>query len=319
MMPEERIDSWRQRVPSRLERRDPFEGDGFEERPSTRLTFREASPPAPRPSTRLSFLRSATPLFGRSSTPSTRPASSMMERRVEGKRRSLLSLLSRKRKIKEPEEIPLEPVRLNFLFVGSKAAGQTSLLFRSRYGYFPDSNGFSRPLYETYVNDRVYDNQPDTSGVPDLNTVEKLTYIEWDAVFLCFDISDKISMYTIIQWWHHASNLGFTKSGTFEPLLYLVGLKKDLRDQCFLEDHQTGSAHSPSDFLAYPTCCVCSSEASWQAKRIGAHKYIECSAATGEGMKEVIDDPGREAMRRAVGGKWPDEEVVAFKKRRRFF
>lgn len=35
--PSERIDSWRQRVPSRLERRDPFEGDGFEERPSTRL------------------------------------------------------------------------------------------------------------------------------------------------------------------------------------------------------------------------------------------------------------------------------------------
>lgn len=37
MMPEERIESWRQRVPSRLERRDPFEGDGFDERPATRL------------------------------------------------------------------------------------------------------------------------------------------------------------------------------------------------------------------------------------------------------------------------------------------
>ncbi|KAF4970686.1 hypothetical protein FSARC_2317 [Fusarium sarcochroum] len=293
MMPEERIDSWRQRVPSRLERQDPFEGDGFDERPSTSLTFRDASPPPPRPSTRLSFLRSATPLFGRSSTPSSRPASSMMERRAEGKRRSLLSLLSRKRKRKEPEvEIPREPVRLNFLFVGSKAAGQTSLLF---------------PMASLAL------------CVPDLNTVEKLTYIEWDAVFLCFDISDKISMYTIIQWWHHASNLGFAKSGNFEPLLYLVGLKKDLRDQCFLEDHQTGSAHAPSGLFVYPTCCICSSEASWQAKRIGAHKYIECSAATGEGMKEVIDDSGREAMRRAVGGEWPDEEVVATKKRRRFF
>jgi Ras family protein A len=52
----------------------------------------------------------------------------MMQRRAEGKRRSLLSLLSRKRKRKEPEEIPRDPVRLNFLFVGSKAAGQTSLL-----------------------------------------------------------------------------------------------------------------------------------------------------------------------------------------------
>ncbi|KAF5612232.1 GTPase Rho [Fusarium tjaetaba] len=314
MMPQERIDSWRQRVPSRMDRDDPFEGDHFDERPPTRLvhlplaillsailtlsqTFRDVSPPEARPSTRLGFFRAATPMFGRSSTPSSpRPASSMMQRRAEGKRRSLLSLLTRKRKRKEPEEIPRDPVRLNFLFVGSKAAGQTSLLFRSRYGYFPD----------------------DTSGVPDLNVVERLTYIEWDAVFLCFDISDKISMYTIIQWWHHASSQGFTKSASFAPLLYLVGLKKDLRDQCFLEDHQTGSAFSSSGLLAYPTCCICSSEATWQATRIGAHKYIECSAATGEGMKEVIDDSGREAMRRLVGGQVPEDEVIP-KKKRRFF
>ncbi|KAF5973083.1 GTPase Rho [Fusarium coicis] len=298
MMPQERIDSWRQRVPSRMDRDDPFKGDNFDERPSTRLTFRDVSSPEARPSTRLGFFRAATPIFGRSSTPSTRPASSMMQRRAEGKRKSLLSLLTRKRNRKEPEEIPRDPVRLNFLFVGSKAAGQTSLLFRSRYGYFPDSTAFSRPLYETYVNERIYHNQP-------------------DAVFLCFDISDKISMYTIIQWWHHASSQGFTRSASFAPLLYLVGLKKDLRDQCFLEDHQTGSAFSSSGLLAYPTCCICSSEATWQATRIGAHKYIECSAATGEAMKEVIDDSGREAMRRLVG-QVPEDEVVR-KKKRRFF
>ncbi|KAI1042445.1 hypothetical protein LB505_004391 [Fusarium chuoi] len=58
--------------------------------------------------------------------------------------------------------------------------------------------------------------------------------------------------------------------------------------------------------------------ANWQATRIGAHKYIECSAATGEGMKEVIDDSGREAMRRLVGGQVPEEEVIP-KKKRRFF
>lgn len=94
-----------------------------------RQTFRDVSPPEARPSTRLGFFRAATPMFGRSSTPSsTRPASSMMQRGAEGKRRSLLSLLTRKRKRKEPGEIPRDPVRLNFLFVGSKAAGQTSLL-----------------------------------------------------------------------------------------------------------------------------------------------------------------------------------------------
>ncbi|KAL4727203.1 hypothetical protein ACLX1H_006104 [Fusarium chlamydosporum] len=280
MLSEERIDSWRQRVPSRLDRDDPFQGDGFGERPSTRHTFREASPPRHRPSTRLSFLRAATPLFGRSSTPVSRPASGMTERRAESNRRSLLTLLSRKRKRKDQEaEVPREPVRLNFLFVGSKAAGQTSLLFRSRYGYFPQSDVFARPLYETYVNDRVYHNQP----------------------------------------WHHASNNGFAKSADFEPLLYLVGLKKDLRDQCFLEDHRTDSTHSSSELMAYPTCCVCPSEASWQAMRIGAQRYVECSAATGEGLKDVIDKSGRDAMRKILGEEWLEDEVVASKKKRRFF
>ncbi|RGP69032.1 GTP-binding rho1 [Fusarium sporotrichioides] len=301
MLSEERIDSWRQRVPSRLDRDDPFKGDGFGERPSTRLTFREASPPQRRPSTQLSFLRAATPLFGRSSTPSSRPASGMTERRAGSNRRNLLTLLSRKRKRKDEEaEIPREPVRLNFLFVGTGLVMATSLM---------QSDAFARPLYETY----------DTSGVPDLNTVEKLTYIEWDAIFLCFDISDKMSMYTIIQWWHHASNHGFAKTATFEPLLYLVGLKKDIRDQCFLEDHRTGSAaDSSADLMAYPTYCVCPSEASWQAMRIGARKYIECSAATGEGMKDVIDGTGRDAMRKIIGEEWLEDEVVAPKKKRRF-
>lgn len=53
----------------------------------------------------------------------------MTERRAESNRTRVLTLLSRKRKRKEDEvEIPREPVRLNFLFVGSKGSGQTSLL-----------------------------------------------------------------------------------------------------------------------------------------------------------------------------------------------
>ncbi|UZP34241.1 hypothetical protein NXS19_002057 [Fusarium pseudograminearum] len=299
MLSEERIDSWRQRVPSRLDRDDPFKGDGFDERPSTRLTFREASPPPRRPHTRLGFLRAATPLFGRSSTPSSRPASGMTGRRAESNRTRLLTLLSRKRKRKEDEvEIPLKGLGRHLCYSGLVMA--TSLM---------QSDAFARPLYETY----------DTSGVPDLNTVEKLTYIEWDAIFLCFDISDKMSMYTIVQWWNNASNHGFAKSATFEPLLYLVGLKKDIRDECFLEDHRTDSAANlSSDLIVYPTCCVSPSEASWQAMRIGAQKYIECSAATGEGMKDVIDGTGRDAMRKIVGEEWLEDEVVASKKKRRF-
>lgn len=37
MSPSGLIDAWRQRVPSRLDRDDPFAEDGFESRPATRL------------------------------------------------------------------------------------------------------------------------------------------------------------------------------------------------------------------------------------------------------------------------------------------
>ncbi|CAM1510565.1 Fc.00g009000.m01.CDS01 [Cosmosporella sp. VM-42] len=311
MSPSQCVDAWRKRVPSRLDREDPFADDGFEERPHTRLTLREPETPTRRPSTRLSFLRAATPLFGRrpSTSLSGRPPSVRGPSEVKGKKKSLLGLLIRKRKRRSPspspEPVPREPVRLNFLFVGSRASGQTSLLFRARYGYFPDAGAFARPLYETY----------DTSGVPDLNTVEKLTYISWDAIFLCFDVTDKISMYTIVQWWQHAHNNGFATEQGFEPLLHLVGMKKDLRDQCFLEDHREGSACSPSGLMAYPTCCVCPSEASWHAKRIGAHRYLECSAASGEGMDVVFDEAGREATRRAIR-RGEDWEIAPGKKRK---
>ncbi|KAF7563336.1 hypothetical protein G7046_g805 [Stylonectria norvegica] len=297
---QDRIYSWRNRVPSSLDREDPFADDDFENRPQTRLTIREVEEPPRRPSTRLSFLRAATPLFGRSSVSSSRPSTAFCERsgeEVQRKRNGLLSLFSRKRKRRSlspsPEPVPREPVRLNFLFVGSKCSGQTSLLFRARYGYFPD----------------------DTSGVPDLNTVERLTYIAWDAIFLCFDITDQVSMYTTVQWWHHAFNNGFADEQSFQPLLHLVGMKKDLRDQCFLEDHREGSAHSPSNLLAYQTCCVCPSEATWHAKRIGAHRYIECSAATGDGMDSLFKQAEWEATRRAVA-RGEVREIAPMKKRR---
>ena len=41
-------------------------------------------------------------------------------------------------------------------------------------------------------------------------------------------------------------------------------------------------------------------QALWQAKRIGAHRYLECSALTGEGMEGVFGDVGREAAKRSI-------------------
>ncbi|RFU80406.1 rho type ras-like gtpase [Trichoderma arundinaceum] len=319
----ESIDTWRHSVPSRMEREDPFLDDGFMARPSTRITFREPERPTRRPSTRLAFMRAAAPLFGRRPSNPNAPQDSIMERpetalgvreddddeAAEAKNpklRGLFGLFGRKRKHRSPSSSPPPqvvfeaPLTLHFLFVGAKASGQTSLLFRARYGHFPD----------------------DTSGAPDLNTVERLSYVQWDAIFLCFDIKEKITLHTILQWvgaviemlmiaastapankyrqWHGAVQGGFLGQQQNEVLLHLVGLKKDIRAKCLDEDHRIPGPFDSQSFVPFPTCCVAPSDAAWHARRIGAHRYLECSAMTGEGMEVMLEEAGQEATRRAV-------------------
>ncbi|KAM0451716.1 hypothetical protein ACHAO4_005673 [Trichoderma viride] len=305
----ESIDSWRHSVPSRMEREDPFTDDGFMARPSTRVTFREPERPMRRPSTsaRLAFIRAAIPIpiFHRRPCTSTDLQGPLIERpetalgirddddgdgAAEAKnprRRGLFSLFSRKRKHRSPSPSALPPVpqvvlgvplTIHFLFVGAKSAGQTSLLFRARYGQFID----------------------DTSGAPDLSTVERLSYVQWDAIFLCFDIQQKPTMHAILQWWHEAVQGGFLAQQHTEVLLHLVGLKKDVRDKCTDPRHRVACPFDSDDFVPFPSCCVIPSDAAWHARRIRAHRYLECSAMTGEGVDAMLEDAARESTRRAI-------------------
>lgn len=123
--------------------------------------------------------------------------------------------------------------------------------------------------------------------------------------------------------WHHAVVDGFLETQRFVPMLYLVGMKKDLREQRFLEREER-RARAPASFPPFPLCCVCPADvgyiypfflklallsqsfanfhykAAWHAGQIGAEGYLECSALTGDGMDRVIEDVGIEATRRTV-------------------
>lgn len=62
--------------------------------------------------------------------------------------------------------------------------------------------------------------------------------------------------------WQHAVERGFTAEQAHAPLLHLVGMKKDLRDECATaEDHRT-AATMPVSLMAFPSCCVCPSDVS---------------------------------------------------------
>lgn len=62
-----------------------------------------------------------------------------------------------------------------------------------------------RTRYETYTHQPRCNSAArvelwDTSGAPDLATVQLLAHIHWDVIFLCFDISDASSLQAIVAW-----------------------------------------------------------------------------------------------------------------------
>ncbi|RDA85522.1 hypothetical protein CP532_2169 [Ophiocordyceps camponoti-leonardi (nom. inval.)] len=303
-----RILTWRNGVPAWAEREDPF-ADVEQlplNRPASVIEYSDDShdsisvegvdagyPPdiPPRPPGRLGFARTNCTVEGGAPGSSKKPSGRKGCRTLA----RVLDYFSRNRKeaasIPPPIIYPHRPVHMNFLFVGGKGSGQTSLLFRSRFGYFPDVNGLARTMYESYPRSDIYHGQPDTSGAPDLNTVERLAHVVWHGIFLCFDVGQKVSMMTIVQWWIHARSRGFNLSTQlFLPLVLLVGNKCDIRQSC-----PGGTANCPTGYSH--SCCVTVSEGTAMAVSIRADRYVECSALTGEGMDMVLDETACEATR----------------------
>ncbi|KAG6040757.1 hypothetical protein E4U41_007197 [Claviceps citrina] len=56
-----------------------------------------------------------------------------------------------------PPAMPVrEAVKLKFLFVGDHGSGQTALLYRAAFGYFPDTTAIPKTSYETYTLDKPH-------------------------------------------------------------------------------------------------------------------------------------------------------------------
>jgi Ras family protein A len=176
-------------------------------------------------------------------------------------------------------------IRRKLVIVGDGACGKTCLLIVFSKGTFPEV--YVPTVFENYVADVEVDNKRvelalwDTAGQEDYDRLRPLSYPDSHVILICFAVDSPDSLDNVQEKWisevmHFCQGL---------PTL-LVGCKKDLRfDPKTIEELRKTSQRpvTPEEGMAV-------------AQRIGAYKYLECSAKTGDGVREVFEHATRAAL-----------------------
>lgn len=142
-------------------------------------------------------------------------------------------------------------------------------------------------VFDNYSANVMVDGKPvnlglwDTAGQEDYDRLRPLSYPQTDVFLICFSIISPHSFDNVkSKWWpeiqHHAPGV---------PII-LVGTKSDLRND-----------ESMKAQLASKGLGVVSQEAARdRQKEIAAVSYMECSALTQEGLKNVFDEAIRASL-----------------------
>ena len=176
-------------------------------------------------------------------------------------------------------------LRKKLVIVGDGACGKTCLLIVFSKDQFPEV--YVPTVFENYVADIEVDDKTvelalwDTAGQEDYDRLRPLSYPDTDVILMCFSIDSPDSLENIPEKWtpevrHFCPNV---------PII-LVGNKKDLRNDENVKRELAKMKQVP----------VTSEEGSSMCDKIGGYAYLECSAKTKEGVREVFIKATRAAL-----------------------
>jgi len=179
----------------------------------------------------------------------------------------------------------MSEIRRKLVIVGDGACGKTCLLIVFSKGTFPEV--YVPTVFENYVADVEVDGKRvelalwDTAGQEDYDRLRPLSYPDSHVILICFAVDSPDSLDNVQEKW--ISEVNHFCPGL--PII-LVGCKKDLRYDPKTQQDLAKSGQEP----------VLAQQGQRCADKIGATKYIECSAKTGEGVREVFEAATRAAL-----------------------
>ncbi|KAI6176336.1 hypothetical protein M3Y97_00786900 [Aphelenchoides bicaudatus] len=176
-------------------------------------------------------------------------------------------------------------IRKKLVIVGDGACGKTCLLIVFSKDQFPDV--YVPTVFENYVADTEVDGKQielalwDTAGQEDYDRLRPLSYPDTDVILMCFSIDSPDSLDNIPEKWtpevrHFCPDV---------PII-LVGNKKDIRADETAVNEMRKLNQNPVKY----------EDGQKMAEQIGAFCYLECSAKTKEGVKEVFEQATRAAL-----------------------
>merc|ERR1712179_393471 len=187
--------------------------------------------------------------------------------------------------VEDKDSNMMEPVQRKLVIVGDGACGKTCLLIVFSKDQFPEE--FIPTVFENYVSDIEVDGQQvelvlwDTAGQSEYERLRPLSYIDANVILACFSVSSPDSLENIAERWlpevkHFCPNI---------PIV-LVACKTDLRNDKKTLEELAGMKQT----------LVRQEEGLAMAEKIKAFKYLECSAKTKAGVREVFEAATRAAI-----------------------
>ncbi|KAJ3106044.1 GTP-binding protein Rho1 [Physocladia obscura] len=176
-------------------------------------------------------------------------------------------------------------VRRKLVIVGDGACGKTCLLIVFSKKQFPEV--YVPTVFENYIADITIDGRRvelalwDTAGQEDYDRLRPLSYPDSHVILICFAVDSPDSLDNVQEKWisevlHFCAGL---------PII-LVACKKDLRNDARVIEELRKIQQSP----------VTPQQGQVVAEKIGAYRYLECSARTGEGVNEIFEHATRAAL-----------------------